>query len=111
MSGNTVIGTLLVGRVRGVRSYLVAVPVIRDGKVIGGLGTTPYLEELSRTLSQEMGLDGARVFYALDSTGAVALSSDKSQLMVEKPELSRDVVWKTSSLTGWRFAIGYAAGK
>jgi C4-dicarboxylate-specific signal transduction histidine kinase len=111
MAGNTVIGSTLVGKISGVKSYLVAVPVKKDGKVVGGLGTTPYLDELSQTLSKEMGLDGSRVFYALDSNGAVALSSDPSQIMSEKPELAKTMVWQTSTLTGWRFTLGTPAEK
>jgi C4-dicarboxylate-specific signal transduction histidine kinase len=111
MAGNAVVGTLLVGKISAINSYLVAVPVIKDGKVIGGLGTTPYLDKLSQTLVQEIGLDGNRIFYALDGTGAVALSSDTSQLMAPNPDLARDVEWQTSPLTGWRFALGYPAGK
>jgi C4-dicarboxylate-specific signal transduction histidine kinase len=111
MAGNTVIGSTLVGKISGVKSYLVAVPVKKDGKVVGGLGTTPYLDELSQTLSKEMGLDSSRVFYALDGNGAVALSSDPSQIMADKPDLARNVVWQTSTLTGWRFALGTPDGK
>jgi C4-dicarboxylate-specific signal transduction histidine kinase len=107
MAGNRVVGTILVGKISNIKSYLVAVPVIKEGKVVGGLGTTPYLEQLSRTLSQEMGLDSSRVFYALDNTGTVALSSDTTQLAAEKPELAEKVEWQTSRLTGWRFALGY----
>jgi C4-dicarboxylate-specific signal transduction histidine kinase len=111
MAGNVVVGTLLVGKISDIKSYLVAVPVMKDGKVIGGLGTTPYLDKLSQTLVQEMGLDGSRIFYALDSFGSVALSSDTSMLMSQNPDLVRDVEWQTSTLTGWRFALGYSAGK
>jgi hypothetical protein len=111
MAGNNVVGTTLVGKISSVKSYLVAVPVIKDGKVIGALGTTPYLDKLSQTLIQEMALESSRIFYALDAGGAVALSSDISQIMAEKPVLSQNVVWQTSQLTGWRFAMGYLTGK
>jgi C4-dicarboxylate-specific signal transduction histidine kinase len=107
MAGTTVVGTLVVGRVSSANSYVVAVPIKRDGKVVGALGTTPYLDKMSQTLSQEIGMNSSRVFYALDNSGKVALSSDISQIMAEKPVLSQDVEWKTSSLTGWRFALGY----
>jgi hypothetical protein len=109
MAGNTVVGTLVVGRVSSANSYVVAVPIKRDGKVVGALGTTPYLDKMSQTLSQDLGIDSSRVFYALDSSGTVALSSDTAQIMAEKPVLSDNVEWKTSSLTGWRFALGYPA--
>lgn len=109
MAGNTVVGTLVVGRVSSANSYVVAVPIKRDGKVVGALGTTPYLDKMSQTLSQELGIDSSRVFYALDSSGTVALSSDTAQIMAEKPVLSDNVEWKTSSLTGWLFALGYPA--
>jgi hypothetical protein len=111
MAGNNVVGNVLVGKVSNIKSYLVAVPVKVNGKVVGGLATTPYLDKLSQSLSQEIGLDNTRVFYALDGAGTLALSSDVSQIMAEKPVLSQNVVWQTSSLTGWRFALGSPAGK
>ena len=107
MAGNTVVGTLVVGKVSSANSYVVAVPIKRDGKVVGALGTTPYLDKMSQILRQEIGINSSRVFYALDSNGTVALSSDTSQIMAQKPVLSQDVEWKTSSITGWRFALGY----
>jgi C4-dicarboxylate-specific signal transduction histidine kinase len=111
MRGETVVGEILVGKISGIKSYLAAVPVLKDGKVVGGLGTTPYLDVLSQTLVKEIGLDSRRVFYALDSSGAVVLSSDPSQIMAENPTLLKDVVWQTSTLTGWRFALGQAIQK
>jgi C4-dicarboxylate-specific signal transduction histidine kinase len=111
MAGNTVVGTLLVGKISGIKSYLVAVPVIKDGKVVGGLGTTPYLDQLSQILSHEIGLAGSRIFYALDGTGAVALSSDASQIMAQNIKLADNVERQTSPITGWRFALGYPAGE
>jgi C4-dicarboxylate-specific signal transduction histidine kinase len=106
MAGNSVVGTVLVGKISGIKSYLVAVPVIKDGKVVGGLGTTPYLEKLSQTLTKEMGLDSSRVFYALDANGELALSSDTALLTAQNPALANNVVWQTSPLTSWRFALG-----
>ena len=109
MAGSTVVGTVVVGKVSSTNSYVVAVPIKRDGNVVGALGTTPYLENMSQALSQEIGIDSSRVFYAIDSNGTVVLSSDTTQIMAQKPVLSRDVEWKTSSITGWRFALGYPA--
>jgi hypothetical protein len=110
MAGNTVMGSLVVSGSTGKKSAVVAVPVMKDGKVIGGLGISIFLENLSQTLSQELGPAGSRTFYALDGTGAVALSSDTSQIMAQNADLTKNVEWQTSLLTGWRFALGYLAG-
>lgn len=107
MAGNTVTGALVVSKSTGKKSVVVAVPVMKQGKVIGGLGTSIFLDDLSNSLSQKLGLPGDRVFYALDGTGAVALSSDTSLIMAQNPDLAKNVEWQTSLLTGWRFALGY----
>jgi hypothetical protein len=109
MKGETVVGTILVGKISSTKSCVVAVPVTKDGKVVGALGTTPYLDELSQTLSREIGLDNSRIFYALDKSGVVALSSDPTQIMQTAPVLSQNVIWQTSTLTDWRFALGSPA--
>jgi len=111
MAGKKSVGTALTGKISGVKSYLVAVPVKKDGKVVGGLETTPYLATFSRTLTIELGLDSSHVFYALDVSGNVAISSDISQLTTDNPDLSGNVEWQTSLLTGWRFALGYPEAK
>ena len=109
MEGSTVTGALVVSKATGKKSAVVAVPVMKQGKVIGALGTSIFLEDFSNSLSQGLGLPGDRVFYALDDTGAVALSSDTALIMAQNPELAKNVEWQTSRLTGWRFALGYKA--
>jgi hypothetical protein len=81
--------------------------VIKDGNVIGGLGASIFLDDLSKTLTQEMGLPDNMVFYATTETGEVVLASDIPSIALENPVLSQKVVFETSPLTGWRFALGF----
>lgn len=106
MAGSKVIGSLVVSRSSGRKSAVVVVPVVKNGKVVGGLGTSIFLEDLSRVLSQELQLPEDRVFYAITADNQVALHSDPAMIMAENPDLPKNVNWRTSSLTGWRFALG-----
>lgn len=106
MAGNVVIGDLVVGKSTGKKSVVIAVPVMKGGKVVGGLGSSVFLDELSATLRDELGLPDTMVFYAVNSGNEVALHSDKAMIMAAAPTLSKNVQSHTSSLTGWRFALG-----
>jgi len=107
ISGNEVLGYLVVSKATGKKSLVAAVPVMKDGEVIGGLGVSIFLEDLSNTLSEELGLSDDMVFYAVNEAGEVALHSDTELILTEDPGLPKDVVFKTSPLTGWRFALGF----
>jgi C4-dicarboxylate-specific signal transduction histidine kinase len=106
MTGNVTIGNLVVGKVSNLNSYIIAVPVVKDGKVIAALATTPYLEEMSESLTNTLGIRNNRVFFAQDAGGTVSLSSNLSLIMTKNPAAPKDAVWLTSSLTGWKFALG-----
>ncbi|MBE0480181.1 MAG: cache domain-containing protein [Dehalococcoidia bacterium] len=106
LAGNTVIGYPVVSKATGRKSAVVAVPIVREGEVAGGLGASIFLDELSNTLSQALGLPGDMVFYAVSPEGEVVLHSDTEMIMADDPALSDNVRWQTSSLTGWRFALG-----
>lgn len=107
MAGNTMVGDLVVSRSTNRKSVVVAVPVIKEQKAVGGLGSSIFLDDLSNALHKELGLPDDMVFYALTAGNEVALHSDTALIMAASPELSKNVKWQTSSLTGWRFALGY----
>lgn len=106
MAGNTVAGDLVVSRSTGRKSAVVAVPVVKDGKVVGGLGASVFLDDLSTALRNELGLPDNMVFYAVTAANEVALHSDTAMIMSDNPELPANMNSQTSSLTGWRFALG-----
>ena len=107
MAGNNVLGDLVVSKATGKKSIIAASPVIKDGEVIGGLGASIFLDDLSNTISEELALPDDMVFYATTADGEVALHSDTQLIFETNPSLAKNVVYETSPLTGWRFALGY----
>lgn len=134
MSGEKSLGELLVSKTTGKKVVVAAVPVKIDGKVIGALGASAYLEKLSKIIINELQLSDDMVFYAVNDQGILALHTNpewilrdvadldsesfvkavKDMVKVKEGfvtykigELSERVVFKTSSLTGWHFALGF----
>lgn len=132
MAGNNVVGDIVISKSTGKRAAVIAVPIWKDGKVIGALGVSVSADEVSRMLQERMAVPGDMVFYALDSKGQCSLHKESSLLFAfpsdmgsktlrkaVKEMLSRQegivryefqggkiVVFKRSQLTGWVFAIG-----
>ena len=106
MAGNEVLGDLVISKATGKRSLIAAVPVKREAEVIGGVGASIFLDDLSTTLAEELELPDDMVFYATTAEGKVALHSDTELILAENPDLPKHVVSETSPLTGWRFALG-----
>lgn len=107
MAGNIVLGDLVVSKSTGKKSLIAAVPVIREGKIIGGLGTSIFLDDLSNILSEELQLPDDMIFYAVTIENEVALNSNVAAILQENPELPKNAVFETSPLTGWHFALGF----
>jgi hypothetical protein len=107
MSGNKVLGDLVFSKATGKKSLIAASPVMKDGVVIGGLGASIFLDDLSKTMAKELDLPDNMVFYATTVTGEVVLHSDSALIILANPVLPKNVVFATSPLTGWRFALGF----
>jgi len=107
MAGNEVLGPLVLSKSTGKASLVAAVPVVREGKVIGALGASIFLDNLSTRLAAELELANDMVFFATNNEGTVALHSDTELILKQNPELPKSVVFKISPLTGWRFALGF----
>jgi hypothetical protein len=105
LAGNVTVGNLVVGKVSSNNSYIIAVPVFRDGRVVAALGTTPYLEESSENLSNSLGLRNTRFWSAQTSDGTIALCSDLSLIMTKNLPALKNAVYQNSSLTGWKFSL------
>jgi hypothetical protein len=137
MAGGEITGDLVLSKSTGKRSVIVAVPLKKNGKIIGALGTSLAVEDISRMLDEKMGLPENMFFYALDQKGQTALHRVSALLfaypsdmgskslaktvteMLAKPEGAvtydfygeRSVVFKKFPLTGWVFAIGVVTGR
>ena len=134
LAGETVVGELLLSTATGKPMAIVAVPVVEAGQgVVGILGASVYLEELSEVIRQQMGVHEGLIFYSFDQKGLVALvwdpgliffeprkSEDQELVRVFDEMLSREqgiatygfegqgrtVAYRRSPLSGWWYAFG-----
>ena len=107
MSGNKVVGKLLVSRSTGQKALIVVVPVIKEGEVIGALGTSIFLNDFSDILAEELKLSDDMVFYAVTPEKQIALHTNTDLILQENPEQPKNMVYDMSPVTGWQFVLGY----
>jgi hypothetical protein len=132
-AGRTVCGDLVVSKSTGEKSVIIAVPVIREDRVLGGIGASIFVDDLSQLLKERLKLPADSLFYALTTDGMTAFHINPTLDFVDprqlqNPSLSdavktilgqttgevtyefngspRHVVFNTSPLTGWRVAYG-----
>ena len=137
MAGADVIGDLVISKSTGKRTAIVAVPIRTKGKVIGALGASLAVENISRMIDEKMGLPESMVFYALDQKGQTSLHRISALLFAYPSDMGskslaktvaqmlaepagavsydfygmRTVVFKKAPLTKWVYAIGIVTGK
>ena len=139
MAGGVAIGDLVVSRSTGKKVMVAAVPVKSGGKVIGALGVSVHLEKLSELLARELQLPPNIVLYAIDGKQGTTALHSVTRLIFEEPAkqksetlrravkemLSKEegmvtyefegkrkkAYFKTSPLTGWRFALAVTTGR
>jgi C4-dicarboxylate-specific signal transduction histidine kinase len=135
MAGQSVLGTLVVSRSTGKRSVIIAEPVHFADQVIGAVGVSYSVDQLSLEINEAMQLPPAAVFYALDMNGQTALHSDPT-LMFQYPsdmgsdslrsavatmlseqsgtveyifrDMHKTVLFERSAVLGWVFALGFS---
>lgn len=133
MAGEAVSGDLVVSKSTGKKSVIIAVPVKKDGRLVGGIGASIFVDDLSQLLNERLKLPAGSLFYALTTSGLTAFHIDPKLDFVDprqlqNPSLSeavgkilgqttgevtyefngspRHVLFDTSPLTGWRVAFG-----
>jgi len=140
MAGKQITGSLVVSKSTGQRSAVIAVPVKKGGKVIGGVGASLFLDVLSDQIDSIMTLPADVTFFALAPDGLTTLhrktdrnfldprelgsetlkaavnemlSKVSGEVTYEFDQAAKTAVYKTSPLTGWKFAIAFnkAGGK
>jgi uncharacterized protein (TIGR02246 family) len=135
MAGKSVLGTLVVSLSTGKRSVIVAEPVPGAKGVIGGVGVSYSVDQLSLEIDDQLRLPKEVVFYALDAGGQTALHRDPALMFaypcdlgdaaVRSPlaeMLSKDngtvtyvfqgvrktVLFERSPVLNWVFALGFS---
>ena len=137
MAGKEVMGDLVVSKSTGKKSIIAAVPVRRDGKVIGAVGASIFVDDLSSALNATLKIPDDLVFYGLAPSGLAAFHRDpkldfvdprkeKSETLRKAAErilaeksgevtyefagTTRRMFFMTSPLTGWRIVMGRILG-
>ena len=133
LAGNDVNNALVVSKSTGQRSVIVATPIMKDGKVIGAVGTSISVEKLSKAVDERTALPDGVIFYALDARGQAALHRASSLIFAFPSDMGSDTlkssvekmladhggvlhyafngkettaVFAKSKATGWVFVIG-----
>ncbi len=73
MSGQDVVGDLVISKSTGHRSVIVATPVMVNGKVVAAVGVSVRIRLLSALLDSDTKLPDNAYFYALDSDNMIVL--------------------------------------
>ena len=109
MGGDVVIGDLIVSKSTGRESTVVTVPVKDGSEVIGALGASIYLDDLSQLIVNGLQLSSDMVFYAVNDDDVIALHSDAEMIMRDASEIDElpCLMSYSSSLLDWTFAIGF----
>jgi hypothetical protein len=134
LRGETVVGALVVSRSTSRNTAVVAVPVRRDGRVIGALGASVHLDSLGTMIRHEMGGLGPELrFFAIDSTPLGAIHSDSSLIFTDPLQIGdegmrraftemlsrsegevsyefqgrrRTILYRKSPVSGWWYGFG-----
>lgn len=133
MGGEKIFFYLVVSRSTGRKSAFSASPVFRDGKVIGAVGASTFLTDISTRLSESLSLPDNMFYYALAPDGRTTLHSKSVRIFLdprkhnspglaagaekilacEKGEVEyefegapRLVIFEKSPVTGWTYALG-----
>lgn len=135
LAGKTVVGDVLASTATGKSIAIVAVPVVRPDKtVVGVLGASVYLDQLSALLEREMDLDQTMIFYSFDAQSLKGLNWDPGLIFVDPTRIpgqedfaraardmmtrtegiesyifrgrQRTVMFRRSAVTGWWYVFG-----
>jgi hypothetical protein len=136
MAGKEITGSLVVSKSTGQRSAVIAVPIEEAGKVLGGVGVSLFLDRLSEDVASALSLRPGVAFFALAPNGQTGLhlkterhlvdprdqgsetmktaanemlSKEAGQVTYFFDNVTRQVIYRTSPLTQWKFAITFNA--
>ena len=133
MAGGKVVGALVFSKSTGRKSFIVAVPVKVGEKVVGMLGASVFLEEFNQIIMKNMNLPENTLFFTLNAKANTVLNWKRERIFLDptrqgSPSMAkairemlsqeegvveyefqgktRKVIFLTSKLTGWHFALG-----
>jgi hypothetical protein len=112
LQGRDIEGDLVVHKLNGRPTIIVATPILEGDKVIGAIGAAIDGAMLSEFVETSTGLPEDLTFYAMDETGKIAIHRDVTQLGVRQAELGSptltaaiaEMLSKPSGSVRYRFA-------
>ena len=135
MAGTKITGALVVSKSTGRRSAVIAVPIKKDGKVVGAIGVSLFLDQLSDQVGSALDLRADASFFAMTPSGQTALhrktdrhfvdprdfgsetlkkaanemlSGISGEVIYEFDNAVKNTIYRTSSLTQWKFALAFS---
>jgi len=138
IAGKPVTGALVVSKSTGQRSAIIAIPLIANGKVAGAVGASLFLDKLAIQVDSTLALRPDAAFFALAPDGLTTLHRKTDRHFLDPRELdsetlksavndmlanpagevtyqydnvTKNALYKTSPLTGWKYAIVFTSLK
>jgi len=112
MAGEATIGDLVISKSTGRKSMVMTVPIERGGEVVGALGATVYLDDLSDLILGALDLPQDVVLFAHTPTGEITLCADADLLLANAGRIGFDSatdVTARSSFLNWTFVLAAAS--
>ncbi len=92
MAGETVIGDLVMSMATGRGVAMVVTPVKDvDGTVLGAVGGSVFLDELSERITQAMALPSDMIIYSFTAGAIVGLNRDPSLILADAMQLGPEI--------------------
>ena len=136
MADRKVTGALVISKSTAQRSAVIAIPVKENGKVIGAIGASVFLDRLAEQIGFVLDLRKDATFFALAPSGLTTLHRKTERHFLDPRELgsetlkkavnemfagtsgevsyefenaTKKTIYRTSPVTQWKFAIVYSA--
>jgi len=136
MAGMNITGALVVSKSTGQRSAVIAVPIKKNGKVVGAIGASLFLDRLSDQIGSALNLRTDAVFFAMAPNGLTTLHSRTDRHFLDPRELGNEslknaanemlsgtagdvsyefdnatkkAIYRTSPVTQWKFVMTFSA--
>ena len=81
-AGHSVKGFPIYSRSSGKKSALMAVPILVNGKVVGALGASVFLDELNTVLNRDFALPPSYTWFVLNDEGNTMLDKDSEYIFM-----------------------------
>ncbi len=138
MAGEKVMGALVISKATAQRSAIIAIPMIEHGKVFGAIGASLFLDRLAEQVDAALSLRRDATFFALAPNGLTTLHRRTERHFLDPREMgsetmkrgvnemlahdagetsyvfdnvTKKVIYRTSPLTRWKFAISFSSQK